>query len=965
MKEGENLASQKVLEHYLRELRKIEEHREKWCEQNVRRYYKELVTDLQSFLGTEYATLAEDDKLTYEILHKKGQYARFVEEVINKVDKVAVKSGQETLALVQTTYQKCYEGMVDAVINAKNYDDLKVNLKGVRAITPEQVKNIVNNKVMEQALEKNHKSSIREIKQQLAIGLSQGDRMTTMAKRLSDQCNKDYRKSVQIIRTEAHRVREAGYQEASERMSNLVEEADSGYVMTKTWKTMQDGAVRPQRIKGKVIVIGKGPDHMKMNNVTILVNEEFDLGDGTKTKAPGQSGVAGHDINCRCYLSRDLMTIEEFEKLTGRKLNKTNPAKKLEKQEQELVDKQNDLLKQKDKLEKRKVNLESYEYEGIWKDKVTVKDYESKLSSIQSKKDFYNDKLKAFDLNNPEYKSLINTYDDVTDIVDVNLYLKENIGLSDRMAFGLDISQLKHYESLGKDEFVKYVTGKIDDYRHHIQSYIDNLDNFVAQGKAYLKINSQVADIDDKLVDLTKQISSIKYEKAKYYGIDFDEMQKEIDDLAEKLNKAKQKAKKADLQDQLTKKQIKFIKTKEEFGIEIDIDEAKILYKAKQAEMDEMVKELTTLKNSAVNGLNDIKIEWLDKTFSANQYKNNAQIKAQIDNQYKVLTQFKDYGLATKSDLDDLAKYEEFFKKIADFDASGPIDNLADIAKLEKAIDGIQNDLDSLINHYKFSLASDSFSREAYTQKRKDAAYWFTSSNGGAKAADGVLRDKCGEVWRNATKSQKESAYRYTYKFKPYNEPLRGQDYGTGKFIGIENVDFDSIGMSYAGYKKGEVKGWINDLTDIIDNSTYDFDMWVQRGTGLGGMDKFFGINSSDFYLSEAELAAKLLGTTPTEYAFMSCGVAKSKGLNLSGQGITFNIYAPKGTKMMYLEPFSHYGNGAASVNWDGITKQSSVGGEAEILLQRGTKFRVIKVKKTGSRWYIDMEIIEQNRGSL
>ena len=40
----------------------------------------------------------------------------------------------------------------------------------------------------------------------------------------------------------------------------------------------------------------------------------FDLGDGVKAKTPGQSGVAGHDINCRCHLSRDLMTKAEFEK---------------------------------------------------------------------------------------------------------------------------------------------------------------------------------------------------------------------------------------------------------------------------------------------------------------------------------------------------------------------------------------------------------------------------------------------------------------------------------------------------------------------------------------------------------------------------------------------------------------------------------------------------------------------------
>ena len=84
---------------------------------------------------------------------------------------------------------------------------------------------------------------------------------------------------------------------------------------------MQDEAVRPQRrayrrkkgVKArKTTTAGlssslSGPNHMKMHGVMVLVDEEFDLGKGATAKAPGQSGVAGHDINCRCYLSRDLI----------------------------------------------------------------------------------------------------------------------------------------------------------------------------------------------------------------------------------------------------------------------------------------------------------------------------------------------------------------------------------------------------------------------------------------------------------------------------------------------------------------------------------------------------------------------------------------------------------------------------------------------------------------------------------
>ena len=63
----------------------------------------------------------------------------------------------------------------------------------------------------------------------------------------------------------------------------------------------------------------------------------------------------------------------------------------------------------------------------------------------------------------------------------------------------------------------------------------------------------------------------------------------------------------------------------------------------------------------------------------------------------------------------------------------------------------------------------------------------------------------------------------------------------------------------------------------------------------------------------------------------------------------------------MYCEPFSAFGHGSGKA-WDGISRQNSIGHEAEILIQRGTKFRVTKVEKgSNGTWYIDLDVIEQN----
>ena len=324
------------IEWYLAQVRRIAEHREKGAEKEIRKLYKEMLKDLQSFIGTQYALLAEDDQLTYGILQAKGEAARFLEEVEANINSVSPKVQRQIRDVVEQTYTAAYTGMVDAVEKAHNLGELRINLDGIRGTTPETVKKAVENPVsgltLSDTLEKHRKEVIYEIKRQIGVGLIAGDRYSTMARRISDQLDMDYRKSIRIVRTETHRVREAGAQEGAIAVQEKLKNADSEYRLVKIWRTMKDERVRPQRkaYKRKAGVKARkqytaglrsslsGPNHMKMEGQTVLLDEPFDLGGGVKAMVPGSSGVAGHDINCRCYTSEKLMNDEEFFKATGR-----------------------------------------------------------------------------------------------------------------------------------------------------------------------------------------------------------------------------------------------------------------------------------------------------------------------------------------------------------------------------------------------------------------------------------------------------------------------------------------------------------------------------------------------------------------------------------------------------------------------------------------------------------------------
>lgn len=232
------------------------------------------------------------------------------------------------------------------------------------------------------------------------------------------------------------------------------------------------------------------------------------------------------------------------------------------------------------------------------------------------------------------------------------------------------------------------------------------------------------------------------------------------------------------------------------------------------------------------------------------------------------------------------------------------------------------------------NTVSSTFDADAYSKERRDNAMWSKDT----VEADARLRTKCGEVWQNAPKEERAAIHGYTEEYHNINEPLRGLTY-----IG-------SATKTERGLKR------IPLIESIINKSTYDFDMWVQRGDSMVALKKFGLTNYNS--ATDAEIQA-LVGKTGVEGAFWSAGVAKGKGFSGS---IIFNIYMPRGTKAMYCEPFSAFGHGACSPDWDGISGQTSFGYESEILIQRGTKFRITKVQKgTNGTWYIDLDVVEQN----
>ena len=452
--------------------------------------------------------------------------------------------------------------------------------------------------------------------------------------------------------------------------------------------------------------------------------------------------------------------------------------------------------------------------------------------------------------------------------------------------------------------------------------------------KEYLtkkKLQAKIADADVQLEDLEAQFKGVSG------GWTFDEVLKDFGSL-EDFTDGDDLAKLKDLHSQVEAIEAQKAEWQQKLNEKLIAEQKKALAKQQV--------ELEAQKAAVQQQLDGFEV----KTYSGIWYNKDVTTAdwagLNIDGKKK----YYEGKFITETDPDLMQKYQDLYKQLEELDTEGKAyaDIQKELKQIQSQITKVQADLKKLEQGGIIDSVDDAFSQE-----RKDAAIWAKTT----KEADDVLRDTCGEVWRTSSSIQKNAIYDYTKSYHKFNEPLRGIEYGSEKFLGVGNVDLDQIGVSYQGWKPGQMRKEINAMTDIISKSTYKEDFWLQRGCRFKGMDKFFNVPMDRLQsATQAELEQLLLNTTPTEYGFCSCGVAKGKGF--SGD-IILNIYAPSGTQMMYVEPFSAFGNGGGK-NWDGIAKQGSFGQESEIILQQGTKFRVTKVEKTPGMIYIDLEVIEQ-----
>lgn len=270
-----------------------------------------------------------------------------------------------------------------------------------------------------------------------------------------------------------------------------------------------------------------------------------------------------------------------------------------------------------------------------------------------------------------------------------------------------------------------------------------------------------------------------------------------------------------------------------------------------------------------------------------------------------------------------------------------------------------------------------SFSPDLYSEKEKMLAHMFTSSSEADKFHRPVLID----VWDKLDRHEQYSVWEYTQNSNPINKSLSGyhDSWSRSDFRGLGNTDLGhedrwrkfrtkafekEFGVD--GHK--DYKTVVKDLTNAIDKSVMPEGVYLVRGSDYNGLAGLLEGNLLSFDDAKNlldrgdvnQIKSALEGQVFQNHSFLSTGIAKGSGF--SGD-VSYEIYAPKGTRGIYAEPTSYFGNtvGMQEKLYKSGQPYSSIGGEAEVILQRGTSFRITDVeeRRPGS-YVVKMEVVDQ-----
>lgn len=271
-----------TLEGYLRRLNDESDKMLGSYEKTLKRAYTSLLRDMNNVISNTYAKLDDSDLINSLMkYHRKDNVEQTLTSLINEFSKAKYKGMYDQLReQLLFAYQYYYTGLTE--VSGRKYKLLPLKKEWLTAT----IENEIAGLTLKETLQRDRQNIIYSLKSNLIQGVNNGESYSTMAKRMQKVVNNDYQKAVRIARTETHRVKEAGTYESA------LKGEKAGIKQMKTWNSSNDGRTRRE--------------HRRLDGKTIPMDEYFRVG-SAKALKPGDTGRAEQDINCRCFLTYEIV----------------------------------------------------------------------------------------------------------------------------------------------------------------------------------------------------------------------------------------------------------------------------------------------------------------------------------------------------------------------------------------------------------------------------------------------------------------------------------------------------------------------------------------------------------------------------------------------------------------------------------------------------------------------------------
>lgn len=271
-----------TLEGYLRRLNDESDKMLGSYEKTLKRAYTSLLRDMNNVISNTYAKLDDSDLINSLMkYHRKDNVEQTLTSLINEFSKAKYKGMYDQLReQLLFAYQYYYTGLTE--VSGRKYKLLPLKKEWLTAT----IENEIAGLTLKETLQRDRQNIIYSLKSNLIQGVNNGESYSTMAKRMQKVVNNDYQKAVRIARTETHRVKEAGTYESA------LKGEKAGIKQMKTWNSSNDGRTRKE--------------HRRLDGKTIPMDEYFRVG-SAKALKPGATGRAEQDINCRCFLTFEIV----------------------------------------------------------------------------------------------------------------------------------------------------------------------------------------------------------------------------------------------------------------------------------------------------------------------------------------------------------------------------------------------------------------------------------------------------------------------------------------------------------------------------------------------------------------------------------------------------------------------------------------------------------------------------------